>query len=77
MKNQLNINFKMITQNKHKQQKKVNPLFKFYIDFEDKRKVRREMIAETEEEVKIYISNKYKTDKFLVIKDKQIGVRIK
>lgn len=55
----------------------IIPLFKFYIDFEDKRKVRKEMIEEDEEKVKEYISNKYKTDKFKITRDKEMGSIIK
>lgn len=52
-------------------------LFKFIIDFEDKRKLQRNMNAETEEEVFKYISEKYKTTKFKITKGQEIGVIIK
>lgn len=52
-------------------------LFKYDIDFKDKRKLRRSMIAESEEEVKEYIKNKHKTNEFTVVRDKLIGTKIK
>lgn len=52
------------------------PLFKFRIDFKDKRRLGRAMIAEDEQEVLNYISKKYNTSEFNITKAQQIGVRI-